>query len=118
MSRLSLAAAFAAALALPALASAHEGHAHKVMGTVTAVTASAIAVKTPKGESVSVSVGADTKFRKGPEAGTLADVAVGTRIVVSFTEEGGVKKASLVRVGHGRPQADSPDAKGAPAHNH
>ena len=44
--------AVVALLALPAMALAHEGHAHKVMGTVTARSADQFEMKTPEGKVV------------------------------------------------------------------
>jgi hypothetical protein len=68
-----------------ALAVAHGGHPH-VLGTVTALTADHIAVKTKDGKTVSVPFTAATKFLKGDQPATAADAKVGSRVVVHLGE--------------------------------
>lgn len=109
---------FVAALALPGRLLAHEGHEHKIMGTVTQVHAdkvSHVEIKTTDGKTVVITCDDQTKFLKGKTPATLKEVQVGSRVVATVTEEGQVKKASQIVVGEGG--AADPAAKPNP-HNH
>ena len=79
--------AVAALLALPSMAIAHEGHAHKVMGTVTATTAEQFEMKTPEGKVVTVKLNPKTTFARGKQKAGVADVKVGERVVVEVASE-------------------------------
>lgn len=79
------------ALAVLALASgarllAHEGHEHKVMGTVTMAAADHMMLKDKDGKDVMVKVTKDTKVKAKP-AVKVADIKVGSRVVVTAVEE-------------------------------
>jgi len=91
-----------AMLALPGRLLAHEGHVHKVMGTVVQVHAdkvSHIEVKTTDGTTVVLTCDEQTKFLKGKAAASLKDVQVGSRLVATVTEEGKTMWASEVVLG-------------------
>jgi hypothetical protein len=100
-------------MAAPLAATAHEGHEHKVMGTVTAVHAdrNQVDVKTVAGASASFRVAADTKFLKGTAAVTLEALTPGTRVVAEGKMVNGLVTATTVRVG----AAPAPAAAKAPA---
>ena len=66
---------------------AHPGHAHKILGTVTAVTASSVDVLDRSNEKTTFVITKDTKIRVGKTAGTIKDVRTGGRIVVEAEEE-------------------------------
>lgn len=72
---------------IAAFALAHGGHPH-VLGTVTALTADHIEVKTKDGKTVSVPLTKTTKFLKGDQPATAADAKVGSRVVVHLGEGG------------------------------
>ena len=79
------------ALAVLALGSgarllAHEGHEHKVMGTVTMAAADHVMLKDKDGKDVMVKVTKDTKVKAKP-AVKVEDIKVGSRIVVTAVEE-------------------------------
>lgn len=99
---------------------AHEGHGHKVMGTVVQVHVEKVAhveVKTPEGKTVVLTCDERTKFLKAEAAATLKDVAVGARVAATVIEEGKVMRAVEVRIGDAAPAAQaSPAAK--PHHQH
>ncbi len=97
--------------ALPGWLSAHEGHPHKVMGTVAAIDATHIEVDATDGKKVSILVTSETKYRKGTATAGAADVKVGQRVVVTFAEGGGKKTAKEVLLGTG---GQSPPAKPKP----
>jgi hypothetical protein len=83
---------FATVLALAVLAPgsgarmlAHEGHEHKVMGTVTMAAADHVMLKDKDGKDVTVKVTMDTKVKATP-AVKVEDIKVGSRIVVTAVE--------------------------------
>jgi len=65
---------------------AHEGHDHKVMGTVTMAAADHIMLKDKDGKDVMVKVTKDTKVKAKP-AVKVQDIKVGSRIVITAIEE-------------------------------
>jgi hypothetical protein len=65
---------------------AHEGHEHKVMGTVTMAAADHVMLKDKDGKDVMVKVNADTKVKAKPSL-KVQEIKPGTRIVVSAVEE-------------------------------
>ena len=74
----------AAALLLPAFARAHDGHTHKVMGTITARDDTHVQVRTPSGETLSIEVNAKTVVTKDKKKVGLAEVQTGRRVVVDI----------------------------------
>ena len=101
---------FMATLALPGLA--HEGHAHKVMGTVIQVHAEAVShveLKTTDGKTVVLTCDEQTKYLKGKAAAALKDVQVGSRIVATVAEEGKTTRATEITIGEAAP-APKPQA--------
>lgn len=77
----------AAVLLIPVAVRAHEGHAHKVMGTVTARTATQFEMKTPEGKVVTVTLNPKTTFARGKQKVDGAEVKVGERVVVEVASE-------------------------------
>jgi hypothetical protein len=74
----------------PALA--HEGHDHKVLGTVTEITAATVTVRAVKDGAISVIAFAPTtKVTRGREKLAVSDIKVGDRVVVNI----GAGKAPL-----------------------
>lgn len=84
--------------------SAHEGHAHKVMGVVAAIDATHLEVKGTDGKTVSLVLNQKTTVRRGKAPAALADIAIGSRVVVTTMEEGGVKRVTDVQL----PEASEP----------
>jgi hypothetical protein len=80
-------AILAVALLMPAAARAHEGHAHKVMGTVAAVSATQLQLKTPEGKVVTAKLNPKTTFARGKQKVDAAAVKVGERVVVTVASE-------------------------------
>ncbi len=110
--------AFAASLACIAAgaAQAHEGHTHKMMGTVKAVHADMnhVELTTADGKTSGFDVNSDTKYVKGSGAASLADLKPGTRVVVEGAMEGTKMTAKSVRLSAGANKT----AAAAPAHKH
>jgi hypothetical protein len=100
-------------MAAPLVVVAHEGHEHKVMGTVAAVHADTnrVEIKTPKGDTVAFAVDASTKYLKGTASVTLAALTPGTRVVAEGKMTNDVVMAATVRIGVA---AESPAPKPAP----
>jgi hypothetical protein len=63
---------------------AHDGHAHKIMGTVTARDDKHVQVKTPSGENLSIAINAKTVVTRGKRKVGLPEVHVGGRVVVDI----------------------------------
>jgi hypothetical protein len=81
------AALVAVALVLPAAAWAHEGHAHKVLGTISAIQANRVELKTPEGKTVSVMVNAKTTYARGKQKVDVSALKVGERVVAEVASE-------------------------------
>ena len=87
-----------ALLALVGPAFAHGGHDH-VIGTVAVLDASHAEVATPDGRTVSVLLTPETKYLKGKQPATPADLAVGVRVVIDAGRKGDALEAKEVRIG-------------------
>ncbi len=102
-----VAIALAGALVIPAAARAHEGHTHKVMGTISSIDGKNVIVKTTDGKTVTVVLGAKTKLTQGKKTVEATALKVGDRLVAEGTEEKTMFLATTVRLG----QAPAPTAK-------
>ena len=76
----------ALALALIPAAGAHEGHDHKIMGTVTRAAADVVLLKDTSGKDVTFRVTKATKVRSKPVM-KVEEIKAGTRVVVTATQE-------------------------------
>jgi len=99
MRKLSAVLATVAMLAGARVVVAHEGHAHKVMGTVAALDAARIEVATKEGKKESFVLTKDTKYLKGKQVAAASDVEVGARVVLSVVEKDGKKSVTEVLLG-------------------
>jgi urease accessory protein UreE len=81
--RFVLGIAIAAALAVPAYARAHEGHVHKVMGTVMTRDQNRLEVKTTAGKTVTITLTDKTSILRGKNKLSAADLQPGERVVVN-----------------------------------
>ena len=64
---------------------AHEGHEHKVMGTVTMAAVDHVMLKDKDGKDVTIKVTKDTKVKATPMIKT-EQITAGTRVVISAVE--------------------------------
>lgn len=87
--RFVIGAALALALTVPAYLGAHEGHAHKVMGTVTTLHRNHLEVKATDGKSSTIRLNAKTKILRGKAKATAEEIKPGERVVVTATETKG-----------------------------
>jgi hypothetical protein len=82
-----VAMALAALVAASGLASAHEGHEHKIMGKVVTVDEKKIEVESTDGKKVSGVLSADTRYLRDKTPTARADVKVGERVVIVVVED-------------------------------
>lgn len=79
-------AALAAALSIPGYALAHEGHVHKVMGTVEMRHENHLEVKATDGKTSTITLNEKTRILRGKAAVKIDEIKPGERIVVTATE--------------------------------
>lgn len=77
---------------------AHEGHDHKVMGTVTMAMADHVMLKDTAGKDVTVHVNKDTKVKAKP-AIKVTEIKPGTRVVITGEMEKDQLIAKTIEVG-------------------
>lgn len=75
--------ALSSTLILPAMLAAHEGHDHKIMGTIVSVDAKQIVVKPAEGKNQTVEITPLTTLHKGKEKGMQSDLKAGLRVVLN-----------------------------------
>ena len=80
------------AYSLAPLVSAHEGHDHKIMGTIAAIHDNSVEVKATDGKMSTVTLNDKTKILRGTAVMTVADLKAGDRVVVTATG-GGVARS-------------------------
>lgn len=71
---------------LTPVASAHEGHAEKVMGTVTAIRGDRLEITTVSGKSSVIKLTDKTKIVKGRAAHGADGIQVGRRVVIIVSD--------------------------------
>ena len=111
MRKLIAAGAMFAALGWSGRVAAHEGHVHKVFGTVAAVDASHVEVETKDGKKESYPLTPQTKYMKGKTSVALADVKVGTRVVLSIVEKDKEKTVAELLMPSGEKAEGAPEQK-------
>jgi hypothetical protein len=94
-----VAIALAGALVVPTVARAHQGHAHKVMGTISSVEGSNVTVKTSDGKTVMVMLDKKTAITRGKTKLDAAAVKVGDRVVAVGMEEKDMIMATTMKLG-------------------
>jgi hypothetical protein len=75
---------------------AHEGHLHKVMGTVVAADAAKLEVKGTDGKTLALVVDASTKVARGTTVIKPADLKAGERVVVAYMPMKGPNGAEML----------------------
>ena len=99
MKKLMMVAVAAAMLAVPTMARAHEGHDHKVVGTISSVNGNNVMVKTTDGKETMVMINAKTKITRGKTALKVDALKVGERIVAAGPEEKEMVTAETIQLG-------------------
>lgn len=78
---------------------AHEGHEHKIMGTVTMAAADHVMLKDKDGKDVMIKVTDKTMIKAKPSV-KVQDIKAGTRVVVTaITEKDKIMTAKRIEVG-------------------
>lgn len=98
MKKLMIAAVVCAALLVPAVARAHEGHLHKALGTVSSINGQHVVVKTTDGKSLTVMLDKDTTVTRGKDKLDASALKVGERVSVDYMEEKGMNMAHTVKL--------------------
>jgi hypothetical protein len=91
--------ALAAALVVPAYARGHEGHAHKVMGTVTMRHDNHLEVRTKDGKTVTITLNEKTSIVRGKQKLDLNALREGERVVVDVGNGKAPMTAREVKLG-------------------
>jgi stress response protein YsnF len=99
----------AAVVAVSATARAHDGHVHRIMGTVTVRDAKHLEVKTPSGEVLSIAITDKTNALRNKKKVDLKEVQIGRRVVVDIGNGEDPLKAGEIHVGATTLAAVSPD---------
>jgi hypothetical protein len=86
-------------LAAAAVATAHDGHIHRIMGTVTVRDAKHLEVRTPSGEVLSIAITEKTAALRNKRKVDLKEVQVGRRVVVDIGNGADPLKAGEIHVG-------------------
>jgi len=89
MIKVSLAMALAVVLLAAGPAFAHEGHNHRIMGTVLAVDQNHIELTTKEEQKATFWLDGGTKILRGKSETTTSDVKVGERVVVTAVGKAG-----------------------------
>src|SRR5688500_7764018 len=88
-----------AALASPAPARAHGGHAHKAMGTIENISGNHVTIKTTDGKTVMVMLDAKSKITRGKTKVQASALKVGDRVVAEGPEQKEMILATTVKLG-------------------
>ena len=96
----------ASVLFLSPLAYAH-GTGQHVLGTVSAIDADHVEVKTQKGATVSVKLTKDTRFKEKGKSKSTQRPEIGDRVVIEATKENNVLTATDVHFSAGKRAAAS-----------
>jgi len=87
---------------------AHEGHEHKVMGTVTMAAADHVMLKDQHGKDVTINVTKETKVKAKPMI-KVEDIKAGTRVVITAVEQKDARmSAKTIEVGAAAPGQSTP----------
>ena len=103
-----VAAAFVFLLMSITPALAHDGHVHRIMGTVTAVDGKHMDVKTPSGEVLSIQINDKTQVTRAKRKIALDQVKKGGRVVVDIGNGEDPLIAREIQVGATKIVEDTP----------
>src|SRR6185503_6529443 len=88
----------AVALAVPGAVLAHEGHMHKVLGTVTDIDYPHLEIETKDKKSVTIMLDGSTVVMRGKTKIKDIDIKVGDRISADYMEKGGMFMVHTLKV--------------------
>lgn len=78
---------------------AHEGHPHKMMGTVTMAAPDHLMMKTTDGKDATIQITSETKITKAKKPMTVEDLTPGLRVVVTAVTAKTVTTAKSIEIG-------------------
>ena len=87
------------ALAVPGAVLAHEGHTHKVLGTVTDIDYPHLEIETKDKKSVTIMLDGSTVVMRGKTKIKDIDIKVGDRISAETNEKGGMMMVKTLKIG-------------------
>jgi hypothetical protein len=90
--------ALVGALAIPAIAGAHEGHMHRALGTIVTIHAEHVEIKTTDGKTVTVVLDKKTTVTRGKDKLDVTALKVGERLSVDYVEENKTTVARAIRL--------------------
>ena len=91
--------ALTVALSVPCAVRAHEGHVHKVLGTVASVQGNHVEVKTTDGKVVMVMLDAKTAITRGKTKVDATALKPGERVSVDYMQDKSMNMAQAVKLG-------------------
>src|SRR5262245_5182945 len=94
-----VALALIAALSLPVVALAHEGHVHKALGTIASIDGEHVAIKTTDGKDLTVMLDKKTAVTRGKEKLDATALKVGERVSVDYMEQNKMMMAQAIKLG-------------------
>ncbi len=89
-------------VAAAAPARAHDGHEHRIMGTVTAAATDQLTLEDTTGKAVTVVVTKDTRVTRGKDPMKAEAIAPGTRVVVTAVTDKNRTTARAIQVAPGQ----------------
>lgn len=90
---------------------AHEGHVHRVMGTVAVIDLAHVEIDTKAGTKESFLLTKGTRYVRGKRPGAAMGVKVGERAVVSVIEKDGKKVVTELRLGDAKASQAASDKR-------
>jgi hypothetical protein len=90
--------ALTAALVLPAVGWAHEGHVHKALGTIASINGEHVEIKTTDGKNLTVMLDKKTTVTRGKEKLDATALKVGERISVDYMEQNKMMMAQAIKL--------------------
>jgi hypothetical protein len=93
-----VALAITAALILPAVARAHEGHTHKALGTIASVQGEHVEIKTTDGKTITVMLDKKTTVTRGKDKLDATALKVGERVSVDYMEKNKMMMAHAIKL--------------------
>jgi hypothetical protein len=88
-----------AALMIPAMGRAHEGHLHKALGTIASVQGEHVEIKTNDGKAITVMLDKKTTVTRGKEKLDATALKVGERVSVEYMESKKMLMAQAIKLG-------------------
>lgn len=90
--------ALTAALALPVVSFAHEGHVHKALGTIATINGEHVEIKTTDGKNLTVMLDKKTTITRGKDKLDATALKVGERISVDYMEQNKMMMAQAIKL--------------------